>query len=170
MCHACIAWPCANVPACQSGKSVSKFNIYIPKCQCSNKRTNVPTWQSEQIQSCLFKNKYCWACSYEWDSTLIKLFTLLTQINRKIFSPSLLDALNGLPERISDENITLLVDSFSKRRIFVWISKYSDVIQARFNLKEPCLSKNGTPNAFVKDQFHNQRIKDSFKIFPSINC
>ena len=167
MCH---AWPRAHVPTCQHGKSVSIFNIYVPKCQCSNKRTNVPTWQSEQIQACLLKNKYCWACSCEWGSILIKLFTLLAQINRKIFSPSSLDALNGLPERINDENIKLFDDSFSKLRICVWISKYSDVRQARFNLKEPCLSKNGTPNAFVKDQFHNQRIKDIFKIFPSINC
>ena len=92
------------------------------------------------------------------------------QINNKIFSPSSLDALNGLPERISDENIKLFDDFFSKLRICVGISEYSDVIQARLNFKEPFLSKDGAPNAFVEDQFHNQLIKDNFKIFRSINC
>ena len=48
--------------------------------------------------------------------------------------------------------------------------EYSDVIQARLNFKEPFLSKDGQPNAFVEDQFHNQLIKDNFKIFRSINC
>ena len=81
-----------------------------------------------------------------------------------------MDALNGLPERISDENIKLFDDFFSKLRICIGISEYSDVIQARLNFKQPFLSKDGAPNAFVEDKFHNQLIKDNFKIFRSINC
>ena len=81
-----------------------------------------------------------------------------------------MDALNGLPERISNDNIKLFDDFFSKFRICVGISEYSDVIQARLNFKEPFPSKDGAPNAFVEDQFHNQLIKDNFKIFQGINC
>ena len=92
------------------------------------------------------------------------------QINNKIFLPSALNALNELPERVSDENIKLFDDFFSKLRICVGISEYSDVIQARLSFKEPFLSKDGQPNAFVEDQFHNQLMKDNFKIFRSINC
>ena len=81
-----------------------------------------------------------------------------------------MDALNELPERVSDENIKLFDDFFSKLRICVGISEYRDLIKARLNFKEPFLSNDGQPNAFVEDQFHNQLIKDNFKIFRSINC
>ena len=52
------------------------------------------------------------------------------QINNKIFLPSSMDALNELPERVSDGNIKLFDDFFSKLIICVGISEYSDVIQA----------------------------------------
>ena len=39
------------------------------------------------------------------------------QVNNKLFSPSSLDALSGLPERISDKNIKPFDDFFSKLRI-----------------------------------------------------
>ena len=55
------------------------------------------------------------------------------QINNKILLPSALDALNELPERVSDENIKLFDDFFSKLRICVGISECSDVIQARLS-------------------------------------
>ena len=72
-----------------------------------------------QIQTHLFKSKFCWRWFSGWGSILNFLHYWHLQINNKIFLPSSLDALNGLPEKISDESIKLF-DNFFYNLEFVF--------------------------------------------------
>ena len=91
------------------------------------------------------------------------------QIDNKIFSPFSLYALNGLPERISDENIKLFDDFFSKLSIYVGISEYCDVMQARLNFKELFLSKMEHQMLLFKIS-SSLRLVRSLRLLRSINC
>ena len=68
-----------------------------------NKVTNTNAFIQKSIVEDVLVNKvvFFWNFSHCWH----------LQINNKSFSPSLLDALNELPERISDGNIKLFDDS-----------------------------------------------------------